>query len=104
MKLYICMFLLLPLISACSSQADSTIRKNPSCFEYSAGMDWEAIQSNFGEAPLTLLPEPGKELSLNVQGYRNLKVFFYTKPQKSTGEGEVRFNEVVYKVKFCKEE
>ena len=67
-------------------------------------MDWDAIQKNFGEAPLIFLPEPGKELSLNVQGYRDLKVLFYTKPQKPMREGDVFYNEVVYKVKICKEE
>ena len=109
MRLYVCLVILLQFMSACTlAPADKDgaahAKGNPYCFEYSAGMDWDQVQKKFGEPPLAFLPDLGTDLSENVQGYRDVKVYFYTKPQRLTQEGGVRFSEVVCKIKICKQE
>jgi len=96
-----------PLIFACTSlsnsQTLSQAKENLFCLEYSNGIPWEQVQHAFGDPPFAPQPEPGTDLSQNTRGYKNLRIFFHTKPQKTEEEGKIRFKEVVYKVEICKE-
>jgi len=98
---------LLPFIIACTTLSNSGTlsqqKENLYCLEYSNGVLWEQVQSAFGDPAFSPKPEPGTNLSQNARGYKNLRVYFYTKSQKIEEEGKTRFKEVVYKVEICRE-
>ncbi len=72
------------------------------CVEYKEGMDWNQISDTFGTPPITPLSEPGTDLSKNVRGYEDMKIFFHTERRKVKEGEKVRFHEVVNKIEVCK--
>ncbi|MBI4794376.1 MAG: hypothetical protein HY790_00770 [Deltaproteobacteria bacterium] len=107
MRRWVMLFAFAAILSGCATYqhlALSDIEKG-ACLEYKEGMKWEAVTASLKDADFYPDPEPGAGpgLSKNARAYKGATVIFYVEPKAIIVDGKKRYEEVVYKLKVCKE-